>query len=333
MNKRRKGSRKVVLAKLLLLIIFFLVLVSPIYKFITDSKWDGKSRYTVVVFTKESEGAPILVYSVEPRQKRASLVSVPSNTLLDVPFGYGQYRASSVFRLGDLDPKRSGGLILTKSIGRSLGVLVDGYVVFEDFDRLSRIFSSKDIQDVKHKYFSFSINMRFTLSAFSKKKITDLALFDQIKLYLATSLLRSDQIKLYTLDDGQILSKQTLPNDQEVLVLNKQILDSRLEGAFEDKNIRKESIAVELVNAAGGQGIASEFERVISSMGGNVVFKTSSEATYKQSCKIEVISKEAGSSMLVERVESAFGCQSELKNSDRSNQSDIRIILGEGIES
>ena len=89
----------------------FFAVVFIVIRLVVSSRWDGNRRFSVVI-----DGDPLVIFSIEPSTKQAFFVSVPTDTILNVPYGYSTYPAGAVYQLGRLDSQRGGLKLLAKSI-------------------------------------------------------------------------------------------------------------------------------------------------------------------------------------------------------------------------
>lgn len=304
--------------------IFFLIIFSVI-KIVRDGIWDGKRRFTVVL-----DGNPLILFSVEPYSKQALLVQVPPNTILDVPYGYSTYPASAVFRLGNLDPKRSGGKLLSKSIENTFGVLVDGFIASKGENRYSFPIGSDALSKLKKDYFSLTsvVPAFMKFNAASGNLATNLSIIDIFRLWNSVRSLRADQILVVDLEKNNAVYDTRLPDGTIVKTLDRDVLDKVLFPDFQDQLVRMQNITVEVVNASDQEKVAAQFSRILKNMGVNVVVTTTAKETVNYSCNILVSRRELRSSIIVDRLQKFYRCAVEEESDIRV--ADLKIILGVG---
>lgn len=327
---RFRLSARVLLALLLILLgsfILFIMLYSRIWG------WDGQSRFTVVLYqvTKEADRSrvPIVIFSLEPKTKRAVYITIPPNTLLSVPYGYQDYVASSVYGLGQLDPKRGGGRLLAKSIQQTFGILVNGfYSVSSDEESL---FPATDAQLKEFKKYRLSlISMLLKTPAVIRSiadRDTSLSIPESYKLWREVRAIRFDQIKFYDLNNTEVLHDSKQPDGSIVTVVDTGQFDFLFSDSFTDSIVRIEPTTVAVVNATDHTGLASSFSRVLEHMGVHVISNSSSSSSQKKTCQI-FLSELSKNSMLVVLLKQHFGC--EVANEEKRDEgADIQILLGE----
>lgn len=308
----------------ILAVIFFIIAFS-IKALLTKRSWDGSRRITMVVNSQ-----PMIIFSLEPATKRAVLFSFPINTLLKVPYGYGLYPASSIFRLGTLDDKHGGGKLLTKSIENTFAVAVNGYFAAKSDPFLLSIPDFSQLQDFKWSYFSLLgafFSSSKMLAAYQGVE-TNFSLIDMLYLWKAIRNIRTDRIKVLPLEQSKVLKDEVLPDGSKVKIIKKDLLDFVISDNFQDQLVRSEDISIEVVNASGKEKVASEFSQILTHMGARVVSKSTAEENKAYSCKVFVSQKSLLGSHIISRVKRMYGCKltSEAEN---ITQADVKIVLGE----
>ncbi|MGB9707111.1 MAG: hypothetical protein ACPLXP_03505, partial [Microgenomates group bacterium] len=113
--------------KKLVVIIFLILLGSFGYVLFSKSVWDGKNRINLVFANHK-----IFIFSLNPPEKEAVVLLLPPQTFVEVTHGYGQYKAESVYQLGEMENHR-GGELLAGSLQESLGIPIDAYVSISNF--------------------------------------------------------------------------------------------------------------------------------------------------------------------------------------------------------
>lgn len=322
-NRGRKPPNKRFKFFLLLLgIIVFFFLTLLIFG---SSSWDGGRRLSFVINTD-----PTVVFTLEPHTKRAVVIVFPSNTLLEVPFGYKTYPAASIYRLGELDDKRNGGILFTKTIENTIGLYVDGYFSFSDIPIPIDIINDQRVKEMKESYFNFigAIRHIHDLIGYITKWQTNFSFLDQYKIWLALRKIRSDRIEVIDLDAISVLSDDILADGTKVKKIDIDKFDVIIADKFEDKLIRSENITIEVNNASGKDRLASQFARILTLRGSNVIMKSTDEDIQRQRCTLVVSQDKFLKSIIVAFLKDAYVCTI---NNNRQSQltSDMKIILGE----
>lgn len=120
-KKRKESKSKVVMGLTFLGLILLLIITSMLWKKAKLSVWNGKSRLAIV----NNIGDTLSVLVLLPDQKRSVEFAIPNQTIINVPFGYGEYQAEKVFELGSLDNR--GGKLLKRGTQDLMGIKITGY--------------------------------------------------------------------------------------------------------------------------------------------------------------------------------------------------------------
>lgn len=322
-DKLRKfpvSIRKVFIAGVIAVCIFYF------FSVLRFRRWDGASRYTIAI-----NSDPLALFSIEPRSQRAILLTFPSNTMLDVPYGYAGYPASSVYRLGQLDTKRSGGLLLSKSIENSLGIAVFGFISPKTDSWKMNIASSEELVNIKKKYFTLSGSPGLILQAgkLLNNFQTDISLVDFFSLWNSIRKLRSDQISLIRMEDSKVLIRDKLADGSSVFRIDDDILDFLTGENFHNALIRSERFSIEVTNATGYNRLATQFARILNNLGANVILKNTSGEIADTACTVNMTQENLSKSSIVIWLIKQYHCRiGEKNNSDLGKQADLQIILG-----
>jgi len=301
------------------------ILISIItLKILNTDRWDGRRRFTLAVNADR-----MLIFSIEPKTKRAVLLAFPVNTLLDVPFGYGSYPASSVFRLGELDGKSGGKKLFIKSIENTFGVTVEGFFGMKSQGMFFLPDNEFNIQTIKQSYFSYmGVVVNFPKVITLIKSInTNLSIIEAIRLWYAVRSIRGDNIKFLSLEKKNICLENIQPDGSKLMVIDKDNLDNLIPDYFQDQLIRAEDVSIEIVNAGGKEKLAADFSRILISMGANVVSKNTAEQPVPGFCTIYAPSNLIRTSYLISRIKLLYQCKITSEITDDTS-ADIRIVLG-----
>lgn len=303
-----------------LILIFFLILLVVTLRSAKNSRWDGKSRLSLILSVDNSqpeESKPLVLFSIEPRTSRAVYLVIPGNTILTVPYGYREYLASSVYKLGQLDKIRGGGSLLVKSIENTFGVLINGYLVSPDQSFPFIIDDEKNFKKLKPGLMHMLNNIR-----------TDIGLFDRLKLWWEIRKLRTDQIGYYDLNKSQFMEEVTQPDGSVIKKLNKDVFDTILNGIWEDSEVRRDNVTLEVVNATEQEKVAGDFSDILSHLGATIILTSTDKTIQKEKCLIYLLNPSFNASKVITILQKNYNCRILSKVID-GMQTDVRIILGE----
>lgn len=325
-NSSRKRTHPSINKRFIFLILLIFFIGVFLFLLRRGGKWDGKRRINVVINTD-----PILVLSLEPLTRRAVLVTIPSEMILDVPFGYGQYPSDSVVRLGELDRKKGGGLLLEKSIEKSLGIPVEGYFIHNGGQLQLGNFNATAKEEIKKDFFSYH-GILFSFPVFLNRlgnAETNMSPMDTFRLWNAIRQLRPDQIEIDDLNSGPYLESELLPDGRKVKNLEKDLFDAGMADKFQDEQVRSESVSLGIVNGTDKAGIAADMARVLKNMGANVLVKTTAPKPVNDFCILYPIRNNIQDSIIVSRLISLYQCKINRSEVMYNDPVDLDVIIGE----
>ncbi|MDP3724376.1 MAG: LCP family protein [bacterium] len=266
-KKSRFFGKKRTLAFFLAIVFFFLTatmgrsffsiirttFASPDYSVTLDA-WDGQEPLTVVVGSD-----PVRVFSYSPLEKRLIVVSIPGDTLVTVPYGYGAYRLKAVVDLGALDTARSGPELLMHSVQEFLAIPIDGYIdpgiVNQGGNVLENIRNAWKRPD------------RLLSSS-----TTTLKPLDIFRLFTAIAAVRMDRISFIDLSNAGITTASTRADGQDVLNIEQGRLDRALSENMPTRLSRGgERVQAIVLNGTGQEGLAKGFARYLEHLGAVVI--------------------------------------------------------------
>lgn len=222
------------------LITFVKVLSRP-YNLIASYKnytWNGEFNLNIVAGTN-----PISLISYSPEEKKVTILTIPDNTLIDVPGGFGRWQARAIYELG-------GESLVKTSISQFLGIPVDG-------------FSSENLVD------HFRGNLVSGIEILSKLK-TDFTPLELIRLKASLLGVRFDKIHQVNLEKHSILEREKLADGTEIFIADPIRLDSIMVD-LADPKIKREHLSIAVFNATDKPLLAASAKRLITNMGGNVI--------------------------------------------------------------
>lgn len=258
------------------------------------------------------------ILSFNPREKTVTLVKIPDETYLSIPFGFGRWPSSSIYDLGQAEKPPVGAVLIKETISLIFGIPIDGYLI------LSSNSDSTRAETVLEKLRTAG----FSGLGILKQSKTDLTPLELMRLWWKIKGVRSDKVKILDLGDSQITEWILLADGRRGLTLDQLKLDQYIQGQFEDNKIRDEGLSVGIFNATEHPGLAEKAARVVSNMGGRVIFTSN----YKDNLSSNrVFGKK---SYTINRLSEIFGpacalpCNNGTLEPDFS-RADVTVILGE----
>lgn len=320
-KKRRQKNffslLKGIISLLLLLLVVFLSF--SIVKTISKVQLNFHGRTTVVLNT-----IPVLLLSFEPKNKLI-IISLPSNIYLQVPRGFGSYKLSSIWDLGDLEKSVGGGRLLKETIEEFIGIPVDGWLGWK-IGNYHIGSQEEDIISSKNRLTSWKylVKPKETLALF-KNVQTNLNLLDLVWFWWQIKLTRFDKMNYIDLSHTEVLSKLTLADKSEVVTVNPLALDYFLKELFYDAKIINEHIGIEVLNGTDQAGLANRFSRLITNLGGNIITLGNSDQRIDQ-CLI-IGEKKILESYTGQRFINIFNCKKIIQKPE--SRADLQIVVGD----
>lgn len=280
--------------------LFLVVIFVASYGFLIwqKSQFGKFGRFSVVVASPS-----VKVISLNLADKSATVVSFPDDFYVpEVVPGYGAYKVSSVYRVGELD--RRGGQVLSWTISELLGVPIDKYLYRQDFLGA----------DIKKSFLSPAVFF---------KAATDMTPWDLGRFILALEQTRFDKIKI--VDLAQIAGPLVLADGSVAQGTDKDALDNVLSGLFAEEALRREGLRVEVVNSTKVAGLGARAARILTSTG-MAVINVGTTAELLPSCVVAASQKNINS-VTVRRAAAIFSCSTVTKT--EGERADVTVSLGQ----
>lgn len=218
--------------------------------------WDGKSTINVIV---KSDKLHLLSFS--PENQSLTILQIPDETYLNLPYEYGKWPARSIYELGQAEKEPAGADLLKSSAQFAFGVPVDGYVI------LQGKMAEKPLSEVID---NLRTNLLGGLSLVGNSK-TDLNLGEYLSLLWSIKKVRFDKINKIDLSQSQITKWLLLPDGSRVLDIDQYKLDQFMQKNFEDGKLAGEGLTVAIFNSTDYPGLAEKASRIVINMGGRVI--------------------------------------------------------------
>lgn len=273
--------------------------------------WDGNSPFNIVVQADE-----VYLLSYASSNKSLTIFKFPKDLDLDVPYSFGRWPVRSIFDLGQAEKPPIGAKLLKDSIDTTFNILSDGYLVFND--------SSTNLPNLIE---SERKNILPGIDLLSKTK-TDLGLTEFLQIWWAIKEVRTDKINSIDLATTDLTKWLLLPDGSRAIIMDQVKLDMFEEGRFENENIKKEGLSIGILNATDFPGLAEQAAKILTNLGGRVVFTSNAPDKIGKSTILakKSYSTDYFSKML--HLDCRSSCSAEDSSLDTS-RADITITLGE----
>ncbi|OGE25714.1 hypothetical protein A3C32_01245 [Candidatus Daviesbacteria bacterium RIFCSPHIGHO2_02_FULL_41_14] len=218
--------------------------------------WNFISPINLII---KSDKVSLLSYN--PSSKSLTIVKIPDETYLQASLGYGKWPARSIYQLGQTEGKKIGAELLKLTITETMGVPIDGYLVFQGDSSNKGV--DAIVEDLRSSPFT-------TLGMISDIK-TDLSLWELLRLIMEVRGVRFDKIDNKDLSQSQTTSWTLLSDGRRALEINQSLLDKELGSYLIDESLSLEGISVAIYNSTDHPKLAEKAARVVTNMGGRVV--------------------------------------------------------------
>lgn len=276
--------------------------------------WNGQSTVNIVV-----KSANIYTLSFNPVEKSVVVIKMPDETYVDVPFNFGRWPVRSLYRLGQDEKLPMGAYLLKETMSSVFGVPIAGYILF------SGNFATLPLDTVIEKIHQSPLSAL----ALVRESKTDLSLPEFLQFVWQIKGVRSDRVKVVDLGQSKITQWALLPDSSRVLGIEQIRLDQFVQNQFEDNRLRDGGVTIGIFNATEHPGLAEKAARIVTNMGGRVIFTSTSQTL---SSKSLVLGK---NSYTLTRLSEIFAPDCISKNclAQNANQelsrADVNVILGE----
>lgn len=331
-NKRNYSGVKLAFLALLLLgsLIFLNKLVNFINNlnepFSADSKlsdnkfysWDGRSNLNLVIQAKD-----LYFLNLNYGAEKVTIVKIPAETYLNLPFAFGKWPARSIYNLGQAEIPTFGGQLLKESLSLTFGIPVDGYVLISG--NLANSPLDKTILNFRQNPWRF-----FT---FLKQVKTDLSISELFKFWGAMRSVRPHKFQIINLDQTEITNSELLKDGSRILGIDQIKLDQFVQDQCQDSKLINEAYTIGLLNSTETAGLAEKAARLINNLGGRVIFTGNWDEKLKNSM---ILGKDSYTKLKLGQIftPTCFKkpipdfCEGKNNLSEISSRADITIILG-----
>lgn len=269
--------------------------------------WNGEFNLNLLVRTNR-----ISLLSYNPKEAKVTVVNIPDETFLEVPFGFGSWQLRSVYELGESQKQLGGHKLLVDTLTNFLAVPVDGFLDLKDLNPERSVITIVDSLR-KNPFFMFKL-----LPVLK----SDLNLLELLRLDFQLSKVRFDKVEEISLDKLDVLDKGSLPDGTFVFTGDPVKLDSIL-SALADPEIVSEHKTIAVFNGTNKGLLAVKWARLIRNLGGNVIITGNTE-------EIKQTKVTGVKSTTLKRLQQIFASDDTSGSPEPgSSRADINLLLGE----
>lgn len=292
--KKRKGLT------LIFVLIFLLVFLKLVF-FVKGSLWNENYRLNFVV----KQVGNLTLITLEPKEPLLSVLKIPPNLSLEVPYGYGNYQAQALTKLEIMEKKPN---LVVKTLQENLAVYLDGQIEIEEGDLSSK-------KELENKL----------LGLFMGRGKTNFSSWDILRLWWKTRSLKENEYKYLEIKKMALTTNQKLPDKSEIYLLDQATFDMKIQKIFIDPTIRLENLTVEILNGTDHPGLAEKAARILGNSSLSVVSTGNTDLKIDKSY-FETAKKLSRTRTAV-LVKNIFNCS--WKEGKTERRADITLVIGE----
>ena len=281
--------------------------------------WTKQASFLVAFnLSGENQEDQLLLVSFQPEERSVAVFLLPENLFLRASRDQGDYRASSLYQLDELEQAK--GKLFKKALAENLGLIVDARASLS----LVNDFNLRQLNETNFK----GETSAFLFKLLRGKGETDLNTWDLFRLCLANLMAREGRIKLINLAQSQAITTDSLPDGSKVLRLDVPRVDRFVEEYFSDDALREENLDVAVLNATQFSGLAQKKARILGNLGTRVVKIDQYEGKLevKNDCLL-MGSESAVKSYTFFRLKTAFACDWQIQDVGWA-RSNLVLIFG-----
>lgn len=272
--------------------------------------WNGEFNINLLL-----RSAHISVLVFNPKEEKITIINIPDETYLEVPYGFGSWQLRAVYALGESQNGLGGYKLLVDTLTNFLAIPIDGFL---DLSSLSPQRSATEIIEQLRKN-------PFSGPGFLPVLKTNLTAWELLRFKLGINNVRFDKVKELDLDKLHTLDHEKLPDGTPIFTADPVKLDSVLSDVA-DPLITGEHKSIAVFNGTKKPQLAQKWARLITNLGGNVIITGNGE-------KVDKTQVTGVSSATLRRLQQIFGVDKDDKNSLNpdiaSSRAQINLLLGE----
>lgn len=267
--------------------------------------------------------------SFNPHKKTVTVFKIPPEVYLNLPFSLGNWPMRSVYGLGQAENPPRGAQLLVDTLSTTLGLPINGYFLWKEQTQME---AEELVEKMRTNTWSALLVLRDSK--------TNLSMWEMVNLLKSISSVRLDKVEILDLQQSQVTDWMLLADGSRGLYFKPALLDQFIQNKIEDSNLKDEGLTISIYNTTDHPQLAEKAARLITNLGGRVVFVGSSKDKLSQTVVL-------GKSSYTKKYLAGFlaphclerksfislgksnnSCSFQGSNTDLS-QADINIILGE----
>ncbi len=255
---------------------------------------------------------PVSIASYDLEDKVLSIIYIPKDVELNLPYGFGSYRAGVVSELGEQEGK--GAKLLADGVMLSMGIGIDGWI--------QGVEGTGGFQQSESGISKLSLKKRINQIVGGN---SNLSLIDRLRLFWMSQELNAGEIKYIDLADLNAFKSSMSPDGEKLSYLDKSKILAYQSHLFRDRMFSDEGLSVSVLNATSVPSLAQGVSQVLQISGIKVVSEDTSFPS-RDRCQIKG-AKNLEKSYTTRKITNWFNC--EFVKVEDESRSDLTIILGD----
>lgn len=211
------------------------------------------------------------IVSFSPAGPEITVLSIPKNLVIKAARGYGMYSIEALMTLDELDKQK--GRLVTESVADAFGIPVIG-MVRSTADRL---------KEAPREYLARTFSPDALIGSYRAAESASVPFVRLVAFALSVRRLPPNGLTVVAADPA--IFSETLPDGSSADTLDEAKLDFILGTSFIDADIRSESVALALYNAANVPLVGTRTSRMLSRIGIQLVSVGNAPSPH-QECRI-----------------------------------------------
>ena len=283
-------------------VIVLAVLSLKLISVFKNSLWDGAERINFVINAQD-----VTLVSFEPVEKTLTFVEIPSNTLMEVTRGYGEYQLGAIEKLGELEKRKD---LTRETLQENLALPVTG-IIQNLTSQENKVNSRDNLNDI-------------LIKGLTGKNKTNLSGWDMVRLWWQIKSVKEADVLIFNLEKRDLLTVKILADRTKVYTLDTPIFDLKMQNLMGIQVVKDENLTLEIFNATKTIGLAEKASRIFTNIGVRVVFLNNAE---KEADKTIIKgNKNLKKTKTVGIIKRLFNC--EWQDTSESERADLTLIIG-----
>lgn len=295
------------------------------YKTAKNSVFDGKHQLNIAFDSNH-----FFLISYKPDNQTLTILQVPADLYVMVPYSFGNYKIQAVWELSKLSKKNrkflTPDLLLKKTLRDNFYFFPEAWVKINSFLPNDFKLDKKKTKEILKQNTGFLGLISLFKSIKTQRVKTNLTFIDFLRLYFSLSNLYEERIFVYNLESLDVLKKTTLSDGTKLKYLEREKLLPIITKLFSNQEVKNENLTISIINASQKTGEGKKVGNIILALGGRVIeIKTAEKTSPFSLCQVGDMN--FARSYTFEKIKTIFNCNFEKRLLEE--RGDINLVIGE----